>query len=74
MYNKFGLYYLSVVQVHMRVFPSTIFVFKFAKDLQPCKLDAIAAIATFALGAKCALAANSVQIHFFIPCFAQGVT
>ena len=36
------------------------FVSKFAKDLQPCKLDAIAATATFAL------CANLVQIYHFV--------
>jgi hypothetical protein len=35
---------------------------KFAKHLQPCKFDAIAAIATFALGA------NLPQIYFFAQC------
>ena len=44
------------------IFSSIIFVSKFAKDLQPCKLDAIAATATFALGA------NLVQIYHFVPC------
>ena len=44
------------------VFSSIIFVSKFAKDLQPCKLDAIAATATFAMGA------NLVQIYHFALC------
>ena len=39
------------------VFSSIIFVSKFAKDLQPCKLDAIAATATFAC-TGCKLSAN----------------